>query len=80
MVSVSTVEIKDILGEDLSSKPADNLLMINKTSPTLNTQQIDPSHLILNNQLNNLGTYTVLDTGGRYYYMSKQFANNNNIE
>ncbi|KXN64621.1 hypothetical protein CONCODRAFT_14207, partial [Conidiobolus coronatus NRRL 28638] len=57
--------------EDLSSKPIDKLLMINKTSPTLNTQQIDPSHLILNIQLNNLRTYAVLDTRGRYCYMSK---------
>ncbi|KXN64979.1 hypothetical protein CONCODRAFT_13602 [Conidiobolus coronatus NRRL 28638] len=45
-------------GEDLSSKLSDKLLMINKTSPTLNTQQIDPSHLILNIQLNNHGTLT----------------------
>jgi hypothetical protein len=63
----------------LSSKPIDNLHVINKSSPTT-PNIIDPSHLILNIQLNNLGTFAILDTGGRYCYMSKQFAEDNNIE
>ncbi|KXN64890.1 hypothetical protein CONCODRAFT_13740 [Conidiobolus coronatus NRRL 28638] len=54
IVSVSILEKKAILDEDLSSKTTDKLLIINKTSPTLNTLQIDPSHLILNIQLNYL--------------------------
>ena len=63
----------------MSSKPTDKLHIINKTSNTP-TPTLDPSHLILNIQLNNLGTYAILDTGGRYCYMSKQFAEENNIE
>lgn len=63
----------------MSTNTTDKLHIINKTSPLPNSQ-LDPSHLILNIQLNNLGTYAILDTGGRYCYMSKEFADENNIQ
>jgi hypothetical protein len=63
----------------LSSIPIEKLYVINKFSPTT-PNIIDPSHLILNIQLNNLGSFAILDTGNRYCYMSKQFAADNNIK